>query len=104
MLNSDRFNPLPAAPVLRTVLQYLIAFCSRLEAASDVISGTFVAPTVPDKIVKFRDPCLNRSRVIPPEAVGGGIFDSFFRYNFRPEVDSIRCGYRLCQCGCPCKT
>ena len=23
---------------------------------------------------------------MPPEAVGGGIFDSFFRYNFRLEV------------------
>ena len=35
---------------------------------------------------KFLDPCLNRLREIPPEAVGGGIFDSFFRYNFRREV------------------
>ena len=38
--------------------------------------------------VKFRDPYLNRSREIPPEAVGGGIFDSCFRYKFRPEVDN----------------
>ena len=28
--------------------------------------------------VKFRDPCLNRSREITHEAVRGGIFDSFF--------------------------
>ena len=37
---------------------------------------------------KFRDPCLNRSGEIPPEAVGNSIFDSFFRFNFRPEVDT----------------
>ena len=43
---------------------------------------------VPDKFVKFRDPCLSRSREkIPPETVGCGIFLSF-RYNFRPEVDN----------------
>ena len=24
----------------------------------------------------------------PPEAVGGGIFEQFFRYNFRPEVNN----------------
>ena len=40
-----------------------------------------------DKLVKLRDPCLNFSREIPPEAVGGGIFDSFHD-NFRPEVVS----------------
>ena len=33
---------------------------------------------VPDKHLKFRDPCLTRPREIPPEAVGGRIFDSFF--------------------------
>ena len=32
---------------------------------------------VPDKRVKFRDPRLNRSREIPPEAVEGGIFSTF---------------------------
>ena len=31
---------------------------------------------------------MNRHREIPPVAVEGGIFDSFFRYNFRPEVDN----------------
>ena len=48
-------------------------------AASDVISGWFVTPIVPNKCVKFRDPCTNRSREIPPEAVGGGVFDSLSR-------------------------
>ena len=42
----------------------------------------------PGKRVKFCDPCRNHSREIPPEAVGGGIFDGCFRDNFRPEVAS----------------
>ena len=46
-------------------------------------SGTFVL----NKYIKFRDLSLNRSREIPLEAASCGIFDSFFRYNFRPEVD-----------------
>ena len=51
-------------------LQYLIASCSRLEAASVVISGRFVGLTVPDKGVKFRFPRLNSSGEIRPKAVG----------------------------------
>ena len=54
---------------MRTFVQYLIAFCSQLEAASDVISGRFARLIVLDKCVRFRNPCLNRSRDIPPEAV-----------------------------------
>ena len=42
-------------------------------------------PIVLDECVKLRDPCSNRSREIPPAAFGGGIVDSLFRYNFRPE-------------------
>ena len=49
--------------------EYLIAFCSQLEVMSDVMSGRFFGPVVPDNRVKFSDPCLNRSREIPPEAV-----------------------------------
>ena len=60
---------------MRTIVQCLITFCSRPEAASDISSGTFVGTVVPDKRVKFHDPSLNRSREIPPEAVGGRIFD-----------------------------
>ena len=41
-----------------------------------------------DKAVKFRDQRLNRSGDIRPVAIGGGIFDRFFRNNFRPEVAS----------------
>ena len=50
-------------------LQYLIAFCIKPEAASDVTSDTFMRQIVLDKCVKFHDPCLNCSREIPPEAV-----------------------------------
>ena len=35
---AELFNSLPVAPVLHPVVQYLVAFCSRPEAA-DVISG-----------------------------------------------------------------
>ena len=66
-------------------MHYLIAFCSRPEAASDVNSGKFVGPIFPDEPAKFRNPCLNYSREIP---IVGDIFDSFFRYNFPPEVNS----------------
>ena len=72
---AELFDSLPTAPVLRTFAQYLIAFCSRLETASDVISGRFVGSIICDEDVKFHDPHLNHSREIPPEAVGGGIFD-----------------------------
>ena len=67
---AELFTSLPASPVLRAFVQYLTAFCSRLEAASNVISRTFVRQIGPDKPVKLRE--------IPPEAVGGGIFDSVF--------------------------
>ena len=66
-----------AGPVLRTVVlccrQYLIAFCRWPKAASDVIYGRFgrlVGPNTYGKCVKFDDPRLNRSREIPPEAIG----------------------------------
>ena len=74
----ELFNSLPTTPVLRTFVQYLIGlFRSRPESASDVISGKFVGPIVPDSHIKLRDPCLNYSREIPSKAVGGGICDSF---------------------------
>ena len=71
------------APVLHTFVLYLIAFCSRLETACNVISGRFVGHNDADKALKVRDPRLNRSREISPEAV---IFDGFFHTNSRPEV------------------
>ena len=69
----------PGGPVLRiTFVQYVIAFCSRPKLTSDIVSGRFMGPVVPDNPVKFGDPRLNHSRKIPPEAVYGGIFDGFF--------------------------
>ena len=56
-------------------MQYLIAVCNRPEAASDAISGSSMSPyiSVPVKLVKFRDPRLDRSRDIRPKAVGDSI-------------------------------
>ena len=59
-------------------MQYLIAFCSQLETASDVISGRFVRSIVPNKSVKFCDALFKDSGEHPPIAVGGGILDGFF--------------------------
>ena len=42
----------------------------------------FVGPIVADKSVDLRDPRLKLSQEIPPEAVGGGIFDGFFQDKF----------------------
>ena len=78
-LNSGRIVRLFVWPdqLLDTFVQYLITFFSRLEAVSYIISGIFVVPVVLDKHLKFHDPSLNRSREIPPVAVGGSIFDCF---------------------------
>ena len=61
-ITEDAF--MPAAPVLRTFVQYLNAFCSWPDTASEVLSGCFVRTIVDDKRVKCRDPRLNRSREI----------------------------------------
>ena len=63
----------------------------------DVIRGTFVRSIVSDKPLKFRD----HFREIPPESIGGGIFDSYFRYNLLPEVDTdvISDVAVVCRCG-----
>ena len=53
----------------------------------------------PREVLKFRDPCLNHSRQIPPEAIGCGIFDSFFD---RKKDNYVISGYPLCECGCRC--
>ena len=65
------------AELFDILVPYLITFCSRPEDVGDVISGMFVGPVVLHKCVKFHDPNLNGSQEIPPEAVGGGIFDRF---------------------------
>ena len=70
-------------------MQHLIAFCSRPDRASDVISDRFVGQNVRNEPLKFCDDRLNRSRDIPLEAVGGVIFDRSSNVdNVRPEVAS----------------
>ena len=84
---AELFDSLAAAPVLHTFVQYLIASCSRLEAASDVMSGRFLGLTVPQNDVKFRDSRLNRSEEIWPKDVGCSIFGRFSNFDkCRPEV------------------
>ena len=84
---AELFNSLPEAAVLRTFAQYLIAFCSRLEEASDVISCSFVGLTFPDDCVKCRDPRLNRSEEILPKAIECGIFGPSSNFDkCRPEA------------------
>ena len=62
-------------------MQYFVAFSSRLEADSDVISGSVVGPIVPDKGVKFRHPRLNPYPEIRPKADRCIIFDRFSNFN-----------------------
>ena len=74
---AELLESLPAAPILRTFVQYLISFCSQQEVAADVIPSSFVRFVVLDECVKFGDPHLKRFREIRPKAIGGGILDSF---------------------------
>ena len=55
-----------AGPVLRTYVQYLVVFCSRLEVASDVV-GRACGAVVPDNLVQFCDPRLNRIEKFHPK-------------------------------------
>ena len=43
----------------------IIGLCCLMHFSSDIISGNFGMPIVPDKYVKFCDPCLNCPREIP---------------------------------------
>ena len=74
----ELFDSHLTGPVLRTFVEYLITFCSRTDAASEVISGRFLGQIVLDKPVKFGGRSLNCSREILPKAVVRSIFDSFF--------------------------
>ena len=76
---AELIDSLLAGPILRTVVQYSITFCSRLEADSEVLPGTFMWVIVPDKAVRFHVPCLNRSREIRPKAIRDGISPVFSR-------------------------
>ena len=58
---------MPTAPVLRTCVQYLNAFCNRPDAVSSVVSGRVVGSIVPDKHVKFRVLFLEKFHPKPSE-------------------------------------
>ena len=69
-----------AGPVLHTFVQYLIAFCSQPETASDIKSCRFVGSILHNKRVKCRDP---RFYPKPSEAAFSTVFaarrsDSFY--------------------------
>ena len=75
---TELFDSLAGRTPFTYIMQYLIAFCSRPEVTSGVLSCRFVKPIVLDECVEFRDSRLNRYREFPPVAIGGGIFDRFF--------------------------
>ena len=58
---AELFNSLTSRTRFTHFVHHLIAFCNRPEEASDVTSGTFVRPIVPDRYVKFRYPRLKCS-------------------------------------------
>ena len=49
VIGGDLASNLLAGSVLYTFMQYSVTFWSRLDAASDVVSSTFVSCVVPDK-------------------------------------------------------
>ena len=77
---------------------YLIAFCSRLAAAIDVISSI---RRICDKCVKFCDPRLNHSLSINTTPSNRRLhFRQFVRDNSRPEVVSdVISGVAVAQVG-----
>ena len=69
---AELFDSFPGRTRFRlriSFVQYLVAFCSRPEVTSDVMSNRFVGPVVPDNRVIFGDPGLNLSQEIQHEAV-----------------------------------
>ena len=87
---------MPAEPCFRHFFVLdLIAFCSRLEAASGVISGRFVKPIVSDNCKKFRDPWQTVLEKFHPN-LSEAAFSTVFRDNFRPKVvDDVISGMAL---------
>ena len=64
-LQWPNYSTLPGRPVLRiTFVQYLIAFCTRPDATSDVVSGVAYRPIGVMVHAKFNDSRSNRSRDI----------------------------------------
>ena len=65
-----------------------IVFCSRLEAACNVISGMFMRQIVSDKCVKFCDPRLNCFFINSTQSHRRQHFRQSFHDDFRPEAAS----------------
>ena len=82
---TELFESVLAAPVLRTFVQYLIAFCSRPKGPGDVISGRSVELIN----VKFRDPRLSCSGEIRPRVMRDGIFANVFAITSKVVSDVI---------------
>ena len=68
-------------------MQYFIVFCSRPEAASDVISDKFVRPlsSISAKNFEIRAKPFSRNSI---RSRRRRYFRQFFHYNFGPEVNS----------------
>ena len=81
LMGAELFVSLPVGPVLRTYMQYSVAFWSLLEIASCVISSRCMWLTIHHKCLQFCEPRLNRSEEIPRKVVGGGIFGRFFNFD-----------------------
>ena len=72
---------------MRTFVKYLITFCSRPKAVSDVISGTFVGRLSSISVSNFVVLAETVLEKLHHKTVGGCILDTF-RYNFQLEVDN----------------
>ena len=83
-------DSLPVGLVLRTFVHYLIAYCSRPEAASDAKSGRFVRLLVPDQCVKSCYPRLSLKRFLRNsiQSHRRRNFRRSYRDNVRPKVVS----------------
>ena len=67
-------------------MQYFIAFCSRPEAAGDVISSIFLRLIVPDKSIKFVILDYTMLEKFDPKPSEAAIITVFFSDNFQPEA------------------
>ena len=85
---AELFDSLLTGPVSRTntFMEYSITFCSRPEAAIDVMSTHVMHIVADNAAVKCRDLRLNCSREICIQVVGDGIFHVFV--NFQLKVAS----------------
>ena len=67
--------------VLCTFVQYIIAFCGRLEAGSDVLTARFIRLTVADRCIKFRNLAYTVLDKFDPKPSDAGIFGRFYNFD-----------------------